>query len=595
MGEYEYRDLYWESSIDKQIKIATDDGEVIITNDDIHYEQIELSESLCSGTELTFGSCEAGKLTFKTFNTKASLKNKWLTYSEVLGGNPNTEFQLGIYKVYSEVLTDDRQFKNVTAYDAMYDILNADVTDWYNTVLPSEDSTLPMRTFRKSFIQYFGLEEDVPDGGLINDNVIVERTINPEQLSGKDVITAICEINACFGHINREGRFQYVYIDSCSDNEFSAYNSKSGSISARVYFKCQYEDFVTSNISRLQIRQKENDIGKIWPEGNIDKNDNCYIIEDNFLVYGKSTKQLAVIAENIFNKISGISYRPFSAECIGNPTFNVGDAVCITKDDVTIRSYILKRTLKGIQGLRDTYKAEGTQQYAGRVNSIHKSIVQLKGKTNVLERTIEETISEIKDIEEGFTSKINQTVKSISMAVVNDKDGKTAEVKLMITDGSGTSYEVTADKIDFTGLVSFSNLENGGQTIINGDNITTGHINADLINAGTITGDVGFWVQSDESDKVVTVNRDGIYNAAHTYLNNVTIYGSIVDGKGNSLLGGGGTQDISAIKKQVQQNTDDIAILKGWLRGVFDFQLSFSAIENTDLHGHPFTVIGKEW
>lgn len=595
----DYKNLYWQSSVDKQISIITDDGEVTITNNDIYLEQIQLDESICSGTSLIFGSCETGKLTFKTFNTNISLKGKWLNFSEMLGGNTETVFKLGRFKVNSDVLTDDRRYRNITAYDAMYDIINADVTDWYNTILPSEDSTVTMETFRKNFIMLFGLEEDTPETGLINDNMVIERTINPEQLSGKDVITAICEINACFGHINREGRFQYIYI-SQNIQELSSEQKNPNTISKNRYFKCKYEDFVTKSIGKLQIRQEKNDIGCIYGTGS-----NCYIIENNFLVYGKTSEQLNAIASKIYEKIAGITYRPFTAECIGNPAFNVGDVVHIPAGNVTINSYILKRTLKGIHGLRDSFKTEGTEEYAEKVNGIHKSIVQLKGKTNTLERTIEETKSEITDVEERLSTKIIQTVKSISMAVVNDEEGVTAEVKLFITDENDTIYEVTADKIDLNGLVSFKNLETGGETIINGDNIKTGHIDADLINAGTIRGHVGLWVISDEvdpdnadssdiSNRVVSVNVDGIYNSQHTYLNNVTIYGSIVDGNGNSLLGGGGGVD-SALRQQVQQNTDDIAKLKGWFRGIFDFKLSFSAIENTDIHGHSFTVIGKEW
>lgn len=584
----DYKDLYWQSSIDKQVNIVTDDGEVTITNDDIYLEQIQLDESICSGSNLVIGSCETGKLTFKTFNTNVSLKGQWLNYSEMLGGNTEAVLKLGRFKVNSDVLTDDRRYRNVTAYDAMYDIINADVTDWYNTILPNQSETVTMKTFRKSFIAHFGLEDEAPETDLINDDMVIERTVNPEQLSGKDVITAICEINGCFGHISREGKFQYIYIRQ-NIQEFIPEQEESNTISENYYFKCKYEDFVTKSISKLQIRQEDNDIGCIYGTGG-----NCYIIEDNFLVYGKSSDQLNTIAENIYEKIRGITYRPFTAECIGNPAFNVGDVVHISAGNVTINSYILKRTLKGIYGLRDSFKAEGTEEYAEKVNNVHKSIVQLKGKTNKLERTIEETKSEISDVEEGLSTKIIQTVKSISMAVTNDKDGVTAEVKLFITDENNAQYEVTADTINLNGLVSFKNLETGGQTVINGDNITTGHINADLINAGTIKGEIGFWVQTDASDKVVTINKDGIYNAQPTYLNDVIIYGSIVDGNGNSLIGGG-TQDVSALSQQVQQNTDDIAKLKGWFRGIFDFKISSSAIENTDIHGHVFTVIGEEW
>lgn len=58
-------------------------------------------------------------------------------------------------------------------------------------------------------------------------------------------------------------------------------------------------------IDKLQIRQTESDIGAISGTGN-----NCYIIENNFLLYGKSAKELQIIADNVLSIIYGIWYRP---------------------------------------------------------------------------------------------------------------------------------------------------------------------------------------------------------------------------------------------------------------------------------------------
>lgn len=74
------------------------------------------------------------------------------------------------------------------------------------------------------------------------------------------------------------------------------------------------------------------------------------MIEGNFLVYGKETKELNKIGEKTLSKIKGIIYRPFSADCKGNPCLEVGDAVRLTTKYELIETYILKRTLKGIPG-----------------------------------------------------------------------------------------------------------------------------------------------------------------------------------------------------------------------------------------------------
>lgn len=440
MVDYKYKDLFLKSHVDKQLLIAADDGLFTATNPDINWENFELTESLCSESELRFGSCEAGMVKFQIRNAFIPLAGKWLTITETLDGNADVPFQYGRYKVFSDVPTADKEYRDIMAYDSMYDILNADMAAWYNSVLPNENSTVMLRQFRASFIRHFGLTEVVPQGGLVNDSMTVERTINPEQISGKDIITAICEINGCFGHIGRDRKFHYIYLPQAIEGLYPAndlhpdhapewmvqaktghlypQDPKSTRLGTGRYIKCQYEDYRTKRITKLQIRQKENDIGLIYGDGG-----NCYIIQDNFLVYGKSSEQLTVIAENIFGKITDIVYRPFDATCVGNPCLEVGDPVRLPTKYAIVESYILKRTLKGIQELRDSYTADGAEWYAEKLNGVQKSIIQLKGKSNILERTIEETRLEMRDEDAKLSNEITVTAKEIRGELKDEVNG----------------------------------------------------------------------------------------------------------------------------------------------------------------------------
>lgn len=419
MVDYEYADLYTKDSVDKQVHIDFDGG--TITNTELFSESMTLTESLCSQSELQFGCCEASVLKFKVANIMIPLHGKWLTVSETLGGNTDVSFSFGKYKVFSDKPTADRKHREIVAYDAMYDIINEEMSDWYNALLPNEDSTVTMKEFRTSFISYFGLEQE--EVSLINDDMVVERTITPSKISGKDIITAICEINGCFGHIGRDGKFHYVLLPKYIQGLYPAKDlypaddlfpreQRTEKISNSLYISCEYEDFIAKNIDKLQIRQEENDIGAIVGTGT-----NCYIVEDNFLVYGKSAADLETIATNLFSVITDISYRPFKADCKGNPCYEVGDAVRLTTKYKIVETYILKRTLKGIQALRDTYSADGVEEYSEKVNSLNRQILQLKGKTNVLERTVEETKSQITDVEAGLQSTITQTAEEIKSEV----------------------------------------------------------------------------------------------------------------------------------------------------------------------------------
>lgn len=465
MVNYKYGDLFKKDTVDKQLSIVSDDGKINITNTELHQEKFELTESLCSEQELTFGSCEAAMIKFTVSNTFLPMKGRWMTVRMSLGGHTDVPLQFGRYKVDSDTPTADRTCRDVVAYDALYDILNADVSAWYNTVFPSHKeqqkdkdgktttvtvyNPVTMKQFRDSFFKHFGIEQ--ADIDLINDNMSIEKTVavTPssetssdteesstigESMSGKEVLSCICEINGCMGHMGRDGKFHYIYLEQeiqglyprndlyPADNLYPR-DPKSNRIGKDLYITAEYEDFLVKTINKLQIREQKNDIGVIVGTG-----DNAYVIEDNFLVYGKGTKELKGIAKNILSKIRGIVYRPFTADCKGNPCLEVGDAVRLPTRYELIESYILKRTLKGIQALRDDLEADGEEYRTNGANGIQKSILKLKGKSNVLERTIEKTQSTITDVEKGLQSQITQTATEIRTEVKNTTDGLSSRI-----------------------------------------------------------------------------------------------------------------------------------------------------------------------
>lgn len=519
MINHMYSELFYKGSTDKQWRIEYSNG-VIRNADELFSESIQLDESLCSEQDLMFGCCEASVFKFKVANIFTSLKGEWLDVSVIIDDNKNNPFVVGKYKVLTDNVTADRQWRDIVAYDAMYDIINSDVTDWYNSILPNNDSKVTMRQFRKSFIEFFGLKEF--EAHLVNDDMVIEKTISIQSvgynnddaiieetgLSGKDVITAICEINGCFGHIGRDGKFHYIYLPQDIQGLYPAdflypgkvpveydYMSQSDSgslypqdangfkIGVSNYVTCEYEDYHTKSISKLQIRQEENDIGVTWQDEK-STYDNCYIIQGNFLVYGKPSEELSLIAKNIYKKIKNVIYRPFSADCVGNLCLEVGDPVRIFTTYVPVESYILKRTLNGIQALRDSYTASGNESRMEQVNSVRSYIIQLKGKTNTLSRSIEETRSTITDMGKGLQTQITQNAESISLEATSreneykelsgridvaagqvvlkaDADGKIVAVELTADASEGTEFKVEADNILLTAQEAINFLSGG--------------------------------------------------------------------------------------------------------------------------------------
>ena len=380
MIEHAYLDLFKESSYHKSLDIAYGEDKHI-TNSKIRQESMKIVEGISNSSELKFGS-----LVSSSFDIQLAIDTDNLTDTDIevsVGVNHDTEnvLKIGKYKVISDKPTSDRLYKNIKAYDSLYEIINAEVSEWYEAF--SFPAT--MKEFRDSFFAYLGIEQ--VEVTLVNDDMVIEKTISTNSLSGRQVLSAICELNGAFGRMNREGKFAYTFLEVNPTKRIEISNYVSGTGG--------YEDFETVPIGKVQIRQETNDIGATAGEG-----DNGYVVQDNFLVYGKSTEDLTTIATNLLSIIEGITYRPFTGiKTLGNPCYEVGDAITIPTRNATINSYILNRTLSGIQALRDTYKAEGVEVYTQKVNSFDNEIKQLKRQTNVLERTVEETKSTITSIE----------------------------------------------------------------------------------------------------------------------------------------------------------------------------------------------------
>lgn len=574
MVDYQYSSLFLKDSVDKQLNIVSDDGKINITNTELHQEKFELTESLCSESELTFGACEAGMIKFTVSNVFLPMKGKWLTAKMTLDGHKDKPFQIGRYKVYSDTPTADRTCRDVVAYDALYDILSSDVTDWYNQILPQKDSKVTLKQFRDSFFNHFGVEQE--EVSLVNDEMIIEKTVEVkasssgssdtaetntigEAISGKEVLSCILEINGCMGNIGRVGKFRYVYLtqdmqglypanDLYPADDLYPRNPKSTSISKSQYISAQYEDYIVRTIDKLQIREKENDIGVIVGDGG-----NTYVIEGNFLVYGKETKELNKIGEKTLSKIKGIIYRPFSADCKGNPCLEVGDAVRLTTKYELIETYILKRTLKGIQALRDDLEADGEEYRTSKVNGIQRSILQLKGKSNTLERSIEETKSTIVDVEKGLQSQITQTATEIRSEVKNTTDGLSSRI-------TQNASSITAE---------VNRATNAEGTLSSKITQTAESITAEVKRATEKEGQLAAAIQINAEGITSKVSRDSVVSEINQSAEGLKIRADLLELRGSVEMTGGyvhidateSTDNLVELKREgtlVQMGTDGL-------------------------------------
>lgn len=548
MIDYKYYDLFDKSSIDKQLKIVCSDG-TILTNKNFSStsSDFSLSESLCSDSKLSFGKCESSCLKIKIANTVNSLKGQTLQVTETLANKDDVPFKIGTYIVDEDTLTSDKKYRNITAYDRLYSISSMNVSDWYSKLFPSkqvpliryenvtkewtytgidgkeiteyyeelepityyqtEYESITLKAFRDSFFKYIGLTQQSTT--LVNDDMKVSKSVDDIDLTAKDVLEAICEINGVFGKMSRDDVFTYVALKPFSRGLFpsktlypnkSLFPRKPGNVDTRrlemgEYKTLQVGDTNFEQITKLQIRQSEDDIGYIAG----DDTGVSYIIQSNFLTYSSGTEELKTIANNVLSKISKVIFNPVNITLQGNPCVETGDTIrIIDTNNKVYMSYVLQRTLTGIQMLMDSIISEGDQSLA-EVNGIQHDIIKLQGKTNELSRLVEGTSSTLNDYAKGLKSEISQKTDSLKLSV-------------------SKSFSVTNNNIDEVskGLSATNQTVNGLSNDLTNTNKTLSSTNEnvtqlgkDLTNTNTsvkkVQAELELKIGKDENDQIISM------------------------------------------------------------------------------------------
>ena len=198
---------------------------------------------------------------------------------------------------------------------------------------------------------------------------------------GREAIRSLLEVNGCFFHINRYGKPEIIYAtksglyprnDLYPDDDLYPKGADGPLMSMGRYISFERADYEVRNYGKIQIKtnaQVNSSEGKSicsYEYIGDDDYDNVYIIEDNIFYcsdgtvyeYG-SQPEVDEMLRNMYNVIRNMKYVPHTTKAIGQPYVECGDRLRLMTKTGGAESFIFRRTLKGIHGLKDTYEAEG--------------------------------------------------------------------------------------------------------------------------------------------------------------------------------------------------------------------------------------------
>ena len=595
-----------------------------ITNETLHQESVTIKESICDSEDLQLGGCIASSCEFEV----SELENNQLAGLEftaklLVNDGKDAVVKMGKYRVDSAKRVNDKDYRKIVAYDALYDA-QIDVSDWYDKVFRivaqyeetvavgdiddlwehgdytvdysgtkppqlagwmgdvkteegttylhtptgklyeiqqvSEDNdstawvevyqctrktktvtiyaTTTLKEMRESLLEYLNipyLKQNLP-----NDSIKITRTLDTSenaQVIGTDILKYICELNAGFGKINRDGKFEVVQLTSAglypeetlypSEDlypEESNYELLSAEENEANYISVAYEEYETEAITGVIVKSNSDDVGQV-----VGTKDNAYMLTGNPLIYNKTSEDLTKIGQNIFAKIKEITYRPNTTTLEGLPYLETGDYYILTKNNDDVGSPIFTRTLAGIQALKDTFESKGNKL---RINEDTQTseIMSLQSKTMKIQKGVDGLLIEVTDLDENTSSRFEQTASKIEAEV---KRASNAEGEL-----SGR-ITVTADAVN----TEVTRAKGAEETLSGRITVTAGEITQEVSRAtseeNTLRASISLKIDKDDDGQIISMineSADVITLNSNRLVVNSSNFS--LDRSGNGKIGG---------------------------------------------------------
>lgn len=380
-----------------EMKLSLVFDDFTIESDKIVAESFELNNSILDSEEFKLGGCIASQMNVSVFDVENDLSGKKFKAYIEMSYNTNILYPSKLlmpsenvfpmttiksYKhciftgfVYSAKRQGNRSIRDITAFDDMYRLSHIYCKNMFygyvfHTYTDGIKQPITVGDLMKIIFEWG--EISAPGFGtgnffnLLNelkfDYSLIEKTIS-EKITLVDLLSACCELNACFAMFDRDGflRFKTLYDDSISTEPHIR-------ATISTYSDLTFEDYTMKPITMISFPYSND---KTFKYGSSESY--SYYNSDNIITRCCTDIGAIVMAFNdnaghnyIFNNV--YSYRPYSADIFGRYWIEAGDFISIptTYNDVkTVDSFVLSRTIKGINGMTCTIEAKGVE-YLGK-------------------------------------------------------------------------------------------------------------------------------------------------------------------------------------------------------------------------------------
>ena len=459
-----------DSSIRKtwEITVIDSNGNTFtIPTDKMVDDSISIMEPLCTADTLEIGACEAAVFSIKLADIESIITDfkdcRLIVSLSASQGDTSVVLDMGPYWVDEVSHPNNTWYYQLTAYDSMikFDIK---AKQWYSSL----HFPMTLLEFRSRLAIFAGVSS-VPGQTLPLDDLVLHAKcadLDPD-ITGRQILRAIAEINGCFARMTREGQLRYVRLGTSSCITLSEGGEDNYMSSAK------HENWSTPAVDSVIVHSLSNEQGVTYPStGGF----NALTIGDNFLCYDMTDAELARVAQTVYSSIGGITYTAHETPTDGRLWLEPGDMITLDSDGQMITTYILDRTITGFQVMRDTLTARVSDKRKDKNSSVQQQIERIK-----------------RDAEDIRATYLRADVAEITYATIENLDAANALITNLQAANVVITGRLTAAEADITSLSA--------------DKANITDLNAATARIGTLEGDVATFHQTYTTD-ITAINGD---------------------------------------------------------------------------------------
>ena len=451
---------------------------------------LSLEEILCS-KNITFGEFNSTKFEAQVYNLP-DVANKHIEVYQIVDENKIIIFT-GI--VDSCKKDDSGYYRDIVAYDYSYSRRDTNVADWWDEFWENHSSTT-LKQFRASLLSYMNIR--CVDKELFNDNLKFTKPADLDTMPFGTLISAICQLQLCFPHMNRLGTLEFITLSTNKANVLNVTEYEGNN--------CEFETYSTANITRVQIFEGNDLMGIAGTSGN------NYSIKDNIIISAFDKDAVQTLAENMLTQLTNITLVPCTIKMLYNHLeYKLGDYILANNN----YSYIMSNAMSGVQLVEQTIKAQA-DEYLSQTTEYNTNVQYTKDKVDRVLATldaeyiktdaIDAKYATIKNLDAANaaisnlkTYKLDATYAEIINANVESlKAANAAITQLKANSLTADIADLNYAKIDFANVkgqvVTTSLIKDGAVTNekvqnLSANKITSGEIDASKIKVYNLNAD----------------------------------------------------------------------------------------------------------